>query len=465
MCGRRAPSREGTWAGVALVFLLIVPAHAQPRIDIPGTFPPLLAGKPYAGTTIKVPSMKGWASFQPAINQHGEFERLTGIRVMLDLMPGAEIPTKQLLEVSQRTSAYDLVQQHGLSFGAFFPWLVPLDARIKDAWGSVEQFERWAFPAQLGVKGTDGHHYFVPFHANVQIGYYRKSLFEHPKERQAFRTRYGYDLAPPRTIQQVEDIATFFTRPDQGLYGLTANWGFGQGFGAFLDYYMATGHDWLDRAGRPSFRSGDGRQLAVRIARWQVDAVHTKRFANPDSVSFTTGQVSDYFISGAAAMAYGWLSDYWPLMQKPETMARSGPVGTFRFPSFTGSEEGGYASWWVMGINKDSPHPDAAWEYIKWVVNEKPQREMASEGGQLPPIRQLAWATAVSPGGINPRALFDAFQRARIPIQVPQLSQAPLLRGRELHAALMARRITPEQFVDELAQVTETTLQKAGVVR
>jgi multiple sugar transport system substrate-binding protein len=450
---------------LAATALALSPAAAQTKPRVPGTFPPLLAGKPYAGTTIKVPSMKGWASFQPVIDRHAEFEALTGIRVELDLMPGTEIPTKQLLEVSQRTGAYDLVQQHALSFGSFFPWVEPLDDRIRETWGSVEQFEQWVFPAQAGVRGPDGRHYFIPFHANVQIGYYRRRLFEDPKEREAFRARHGYDLAPPRTIREIEQIAMFFTRPDRGLYGLTANWGFGQGFGAFLDYYMAAGQSWLDRSHHPSFNAGEGRALAIRIARWQVDAAHGKKFVNPDAVTFTTGQVSDYFISGAAAMAYGWLSDYWPLMQKPDTIARTGPVGTFRFPSFTGADAGGYASWWMMGITKDSRHPDAAWEYVKWVLNERQQRAMAAEGGQLPPIRRLAHRTAVHPGGVNPRALFDAFQQARIPVQVPQLSQAPLLRGRELHAALMARKITPEQFVDDLADVTEKTLEKAGLIK
>jgi ABC-type glycerol-3-phosphate transport system substrate-binding protein len=119
-------------------------------------------------------------------------------------------------------------------------------------------------------------------------------------------------------------------------------------------------------------------------------------------------------------------------------------------------------SWWVMGINQDSKHPDAAWEYIKWVLNEHQQLPMAVEGGQLPPMRALAYKTSVEPGGINPRAMYEAFQKARIMIQVPELSQAPFLKARELHRDLMAKKVTAEQFVDELADATEKALQKAG---
>jgi multiple sugar transport system substrate-binding protein len=456
----RIDGRLGIALAAWLVAALLGPRLAPAAEYIPGTFPPIKAGKPYAGVTITVPSMKGWASFQPAVDLTPEFEKLSGIKVKYDLMPGSEIPTKQLLELSQRTGTYDLIQQHASSFGAFFKHIRPMDERIKEVWGSIDKFEEYVFPAQQGVKGRDGKHYFIPFHANVQIGYYRKALFEEPKEKAAFRARYGYDLAPPATIKQVEDIATFFTRPGQNTYGLTANWGGGQGFSAFLDYYYAAGHDQLDATLRPTYKSGKGREDAIRIARWMQEAVHRAKFVNPDSVKFQTGQVSDYFLSGASAMAYGWLSDYWTFMQKPENIKQVGPVGAFKFPSFTGSDKGGLSSWWVMAIPHDSKHPDAAWEYIKWVLNRSPQAEMAA--GQLPPIRQLAYETAVKPGGVNPPALYEAFKAARIVIQVPEMSQQPRTKGIELHTALMANKLAPEQFVDEYAKEVERTLERAG---
>jgi len=34
-----------------------------------------------------------------------------------------------------------------------------------------------------------------------------------------FEAKYGYPLAVPQTWAQLRDIAEFFTRPDQGLYG------------------------------------------------------------------------------------------------------------------------------------------------------------------------------------------------------------------------------------------------------
>jgi hypothetical protein len=44
------------------------------------------------------------------------------MKVALDLMPAPEIPTKQLLEVSQKTRTYDLIVQSAITFGSFFKW-------------------------------------------------------------------------------------------------------------------------------------------------------------------------------------------------------------------------------------------------------------------------------------------------------------------------------------------------------
>ncbi len=49
---------------------------------------------------------------------------------------------------------------------------------------------------------------------------YRQDLFDDPKEKAAFKAKYGYDLALPETYSQLRDIAEFFTRPDQKLFGV-----------------------------------------------------------------------------------------------------------------------------------------------------------------------------------------------------------------------------------------------------
>jgi len=76
------------------------------------------------------------------------------------------------------------------------------------------------FPEFLDA-GSDyqGNLYQFPFHNMPCLYWYRADLFEDPKERAAFKEKYGYELRPARNFQEYWDIAEFFTRPEEDLYG------------------------------------------------------------------------------------------------------------------------------------------------------------------------------------------------------------------------------------------------------
>jgi multiple sugar transport system substrate-binding protein len=62
--------------------------------------------------------------------------------------------------------------------------------------------------------------------------FYRKDLFADAKNQADFKAKYGYDLAPPATWDQLADIDEFFYRPPD-LYG---GWMSGVNWGIGLDY-------------------------------------------------------------------------------------------------------------------------------------------------------------------------------------------------------------------------------------
>ncbi|MFW6105316.1 MAG: ABC transporter substrate-binding protein, partial [Chloroflexota bacterium] len=369
---------------------------------IEDTFPPLYAGKPFAGQEITITTMSGWACWMPASERIPEFEEMTGIKVKQALKTYEELPSLTLIALTQKEGKYDVIGLQPYAKGPF-PYLRPLTDRIKKVWGSIEEMEDWYFPPQKDYT-YDGEYIGVAFHANNMILYYRKELFENSTERRKFKKKFGYELTPPKTINQLNDIATFFTRPPE-MYGLTANWGPKMSLQAWLDYYMAsTGNGWVDNNFRSTFKEDKNREIAIKISKWQQDSIYKYEFVNKDAITFLTGHVADFFMGGKAAMAYGWLSDYWPRMRDdPAVKERIGEVGAIEFPSWASDNKthGAWASWWWMGIPKDSKHPDAAWEFIKWVLNEDQQIPMARDGGQLPPVKDLAYKTSVDPGGIN----------------------------------------------------------------
>ena len=61
----------------------------------------------------------------------------------------------------------------------------------------------------------------IPLEGDAIGWAYRKDWFEDPKEMEAFKAKYGYDLARAEDLQaQLRDIAEFFYRPDEKRYGI-----------------------------------------------------------------------------------------------------------------------------------------------------------------------------------------------------------------------------------------------------
>ena len=63
-------------------------------------------------------------------------------------------------------------------------------------------------------------YYAVPALSEGVLLAYRSDILEDENEKAAFAAAYGYPLAVPHTWNELRDIAEFFTRPEEGMYGL-----------------------------------------------------------------------------------------------------------------------------------------------------------------------------------------------------------------------------------------------------
>jgi len=60
------------------------------------------------------------------------------------------------------------------------------------------------------VTMDDGKVMAVPQYWNAPMYFYRKDLFDDPKNKSDFKAKYGYELGVPTTWDQLVDIADFF---------------------------------------------------------------------------------------------------------------------------------------------------------------------------------------------------------------------------------------------------------------
>lgn len=172
---------------------------------------PAATGKPFDGVTVTVVAHGG----HHAIPWHDEAENIEaeyGIKLNVIEVTADEIYSREILELTQQTGAFDIVQYNSAWIGDYEPYLLPLDdyvAKDNDAIGFSDILP--AFNKAQNLWG--GKKYSVTLDGDTFLFYYRKDLFQHEGERAAFKAKYGYDLPdPPQTWKQVEDIAQFFTR-------------------------------------------------------------------------------------------------------------------------------------------------------------------------------------------------------------------------------------------------------------
>jgi multiple sugar transport system substrate-binding protein len=122
-------SRHARWltAGAAVVALTAAPAHSQAQSFYTE------AGKPYAGTTIRVldeitPLQETLSKIVP------EFEKETGIKVEWELLNHFEVISKGQADMVSGRGYYDAVMLHGFQMGPMLTAGVirPIDDLVKN---------------------------------------------------------------------------------------------------------------------------------------------------------------------------------------------------------------------------------------------------------------------------------------------------------------------------------------------
>lgn len=181
------------------------------------------AAKPYAGTTIRWISESTPPSVAIDKATIKDFEDLTGIKVEDELTFYDDVHTKCMMDFNSHTGKYDIlyveIEWLGQYAGANF--IYPVEDIMKEHPEIVEpnldlqdfiNLEERKYPVLAPNKL-----FTVPFETFGYFYWYRKDLFEQYNDE--FKQKYGRDLTVPKTFTEYVQIAEFFTRPDQNLYG------------------------------------------------------------------------------------------------------------------------------------------------------------------------------------------------------------------------------------------------------
>lgn len=283
----------------------------------------------------------------------------------------------------------EMLQQEGLKSGAWDLGLVVTDwlAEAVET-GALEELtprlaaapvpdwpQGWARsivePVEFGSRV-----YALPWHDGPECLIYRRDLFSDDVERRAFRAHYGYELAPPQTWQQFDDVAAFFTRPEEGRYG-TLVAAFPDGHNTLFDFALqlwSRGGELHDAAGVP--------QLAVPEAIAALDfyrgLVRDPGRCYPGGEQLDSVQSGDVFLSGKIAMMVNWFG-FAARCDRPGSPLQ-GRVALAPIPAVEGQASCSLSVFWTIAIGSGSRHKAEAYDFIRFLMQPEQDRTLVKHG-------------------------------------------------------------------------------------
>ena len=320
------------------------------------------AAKPFEGVKLTIASPSGyWA--EPLKDFIPKWEEKTGAKVEIVEIPFEQFYDKMMAEAVAGSGVYDVLSLLNLWMADYAGpgRLLDLDPyidKVKEAdptwWEDIHP----TFRDKLSI--YNGVHYSLVADGDVFIFYYNKDLFNNPEEKKAFEAKYGYPLAVPKNFDQYRDIAQFFTRPKDNLYGVVEEatkgrnqWFFFQRLRALTDGYIYFDPDTM----KPAFNT----DLGVKALENQIECV--TKYAPPGTITWNIREAMESFSSGQVAMQINW-PDTGTFANDPKTSTIVGKVGYDLVPGGATMLPGG----WTLAIAKATKNPDAAFDLIKEIT-------------------------------------------------------------------------------------------------
>jgi multiple sugar transport system substrate-binding protein len=360
------------------------------------------AAKPYAGRSIAVldeitPLQETMKALVP------EFEKETGIKVDYQLLNHFEVISKGQADMLSGRGAYDAVMLHSPQMGLLLEAGVvrPLDELAASKALTNPGLDPGDFiqPAAETLTKFRGKTYgFLNWNYNV-VYWARGDLLGNSEEKAAFKKRYGYDLGPAKTLQQMRDIAEFFTRKKgdklagqvldsdfygvvlEGIKGGTTFWTV---WNAFIKNF---GGDILDAQGRPTV---DRPENVAALKLW----AELWKFAPPGQAEYSLIDVPTVMGNGIAAQTLAW-SDFVLGIDQPGKSKYAGKFVYAGSPGSAGSPRTRSAETEpsTIVISKHSKQPEATYLFLQWLVDKRTQaRFFEKSGGAGVPIRTSSWS-------------------------------------------------------------------------
>jgi multiple sugar transport system substrate-binding protein len=320
-----------------------------------------------------------WAEWDPANYLQELVNEYPDATITVQTTPWPDFQTKAFTEFNAHGDSYDMVvgdsqwlgagstQGHYVDLTDFFSQHKLTDVMAP---ATVEYYAEYP-------KGSKKY-WAVPLEGDAVGWAYRKDWFEDPKEKDAFKAKYGYDLAVPETYAQMRDIAEFFYRPDEKKYGIaiytdnsydamamgveSAIFSYGGELGDYSSYKV--------QGVTNSKEAADGLAMYKELYKFTPPG-WGKTFFVEDNQAIT---------ENLAAMSMNFFA-FFPALVNEASNPNAKVTGFFANPA--GPTGKRFAALGGQGISiiSYSKKQEAAMKFLEWFITDETQKKWAELGG------------------------------------------------------------------------------------
>lgn len=431
-------------AGVAAGAVICAWAGSALAADLPGKFD---------GVTIDA-KLIGGQQYEALYARIADWEKATGAKVnVLSKKNHFELDKEIKSDIATGNITWCVGSNHS-SFAPQYPDIyTDLNALLPK-----EEIDAFV-PANIASSTLGGKLVMLPrAQFDVSALYYQKSLYQDDAKKAAFKEKYGYDLTPPDTWQQVTDQAIFFSSPPD-FYG-TQYAGKEEAInGRFYEMLVAEGGEYLDADGKPAFNSEAG----VRALDWFVNLYKAKAVP-AGTTNYLWDDLGQGFASGTIAVNLDW-PGWASFFNDPKSSKVAGNVGVKVQPAGSSGKRTGWSGHHGFSVTESCANKEAAASLVWFLTNEDSQK-LESSAGPLP-TRTAVWEYNIQQAESDPyrKEVLSAFQEAaKHAFAVPQTASWIEISNAvypELQAAILGDKTSKEALDTAAAKATQI-LEDAG---
>jgi multiple sugar transport system substrate-binding protein len=296
----------------------------------------------------------------------------------------------------------------------------------------------------------------VPLEGDANGWAYRKDWFEDPKEKEAFKKKYGYELNVPKDYKQLRDIAEFFYRPNEKRYGVaiyTDNT-----YDALAMGVESTIFSWGGELGDYSTYKVRG----VVNSKENIEAVKMYldlyKFTPPGWGKVFFLEDNQAITEGLAAMSMNFFA-FFPALANPATNKNAKGTGFFANPAGPGGKR--FAALGGQGISvvSYSKKHDEAMKFLEWFIRDDVQQKWADLGGYTCHAKVLSSEKFRKATPYN-----EAFYQTMFMVKdfwaTPEYAELLEQMNKRLHPFVVGGKGTAEEAMNGLADDWDATFKK-----